>query len=258
MVDMLVNRITATSQTTEATESYECFESADRLLRVAGNPDLPGEFVAYKGMVMSFNPQAHVPNWVAWELTADEATGTEPRANNFQPDPDVEGCPTLSDYRGSGYDRGHMAPAADMKWDPEAMAQSFLLTNMCPQDHALNAGSWKKLEEKCRLWAMADSAIIIIAGPVLTDPATQFIGESMVVVPERFFKVILSPYGPEPRGIGFIMPNSRVPGGMQACAVSIDSVEAVTGHDFFSALPDDVERAVESQCKFNYWSNLKP
>lgn len=229
----------------------------DGLEHVVTNPDLPEQLLYYKGMTVSFNGDRHIPNWVAWELTGIEAIGDEPRSNAFSPDNDVDGCATLADYRGSGYDRGHMAPAGDMKWDPETMRESFLLTNICPQSKKLNSGSWKKLEEKCRIWAQTDSAIVIVCGPVMTDKPAEYIGTSRVAVPQRFFKVILSPYANPPRGIGFIMPNGAVPGGMQACAVSIDDVEAMTGHDFFSSLPDDVEDAVESQCRFNYWSTIK-
>lgn len=229
----------------------------DSLERVVTNPDLTEQLIEYKGMIVSFNADMHIPNWVSWELTRDEATGVEPRSNAFASDPCVDGCASLSDYRGSGYDRGHMAPAGDMKWDPETMRESFLLTNICPQAKSLNSGSWKKLEEKCRIWAQADSAVVIVCGPVLTAVPVEYIGAGRVAVPQRFFKVILSPYADPPRGIGFVMPNGAVPGGMQACAVSIDEVEALTGHDFFSSLPDDIEDVVESQCKFNYWSTIR-
>ena len=93
--------------------------------------------------------------------------------------------------------------------------------------------------------------------PVLTDTLRDFIGDNRVAVPKRFFKVILSPYTTPVRGIGFIMPNDRVKGGMQATAVSIDEVERITGHDFFSALPDSIELAVEKECDFNSWSNRR-
>lgn len=232
--------------------------SAGDLLRVATAPDQPEQLIESPAMTVSFNKKLHIPNWVAWELTAQEALGTEPRANSFYCDPAVEGCPEPYDYSYSGYDRGHMAPAGDMKWNPEAMKASFSLANICPQAKSLNTGAWKRLEEKCRTWAQADSAIIVICGPVTTDPIREFIGDSRVAVPQRFFKVILSPGARPMRGIGFIMPNARPEGGMQACAVTIDEVERVTGHDFFAALPDSIETIVESQCDFPFWSRLKP
>ncbi|MCM1401610.1 MAG: DNA/RNA non-specific endonuclease [Bacteroides sp.] len=230
-----------------------------KLMEVKTNPKaLPDEIIAYTGMTISFNPRWHEPNWVAWELTGAETMGTEKRQNKFYCDENVVGCAEHYDYNYSGYDRGHMAPAADMKWSEEAMHNSFSMANICPQAKSLNTGAWKRLEEKCRTWAQADSAIIIICGPITTDTPLDYIGDTRIAVPQRFFKVILSPFASPMRGIGFIMPNDRVPGGMQAAAVSIDEVERVTGHDFFSSLPDDIENDVESQCDFHFWSTLKP
>lgn len=225
------------------------------MLTVTTKRDIPRRLIHYKGMDVSFNPELHIPNWVAWELTAKEAAGNEPRSDNFAPDTNVPGCPDLADYKYSGYQRGHMAPAGDMKWNREAMAQSFYLTNICPQAPKLNTGSWKSLEEKCRTWATLDSAIYIVCGPVPEEPL-EYIGANRVAVPRRFFKVIVSPYSNPPRGIAFVMPNGVVPGGMQKCAMSIDAVESLTGYDFFSALPDSIETAVEAQCDFNRWSRM--
>ncbi|MDE6783071.1 MAG: DNA/RNA non-specific endonuclease [Paramuribaculum sp.] len=228
------------------------------LMKVVTNPELEESMVAYKGMDISFNPRMHIPNWVCWELTADETDGSIPRSNKFLCDESVPGCAEPYDYNYSGYDRGHMAPAGDMKWDKDAMSETFYMTNICPQSKTLNTGTWKRLEQKCRTWAQADSAVIIVCGPILTDKITEYIGDSRVAVPKRFFKVILSPYAEHPRGIGFIMPNDKVEGGMQAAAVSIDEVERVTGHDFFSELPDSIENIIEAQCDFHYWSTIKP
>lgn len=230
----------------------------DDLTTVTTAPQTPEHLVSYTAMTVSFNPTLHIPNWVSWELTRQETEGTLPRKERFLCDDLVPGCPDHWDYSYSGYNRGHMAPAADMKWSEKAMEESFLLTNICPQAKSLNSGTWKKLEDKCRTWAQIDSAIVIVCGPIVTDPIKEFIGDSRVAVPQRFFKAIISPYANPPRGIGFIMPNAKVPGGMQAAAVTIDSIEAVTGHDLFYALPDDIEAAIESQCRFHTWSTLRP
>ena len=228
------------------------------LLEVRTNPDCKSEFIKqYPGMDVSFNAEWHQPHWVAWELTRQETNGTVRRENKFYCDETVPGCADHYDYSYSGYDRGHMAPAGDMKWSKEAMHGSFSMANICPQAKALNTGAWKTLEEKCRTWASADSSIIIICGPVMTDQPYDYIGDSRVAVPRRFFKVILSPNVTPMRGIGFIMPNDKVPGGIQAAAVTIDEVERITGHDFFASLPDNIENEVESQCDFPYWSKHK-
>lgn len=226
------------------------------LTAVVTNDTIPQHIIEYRGMTVSFNPLHHVPNWVAYELTAAEVDGTEPRYNKFAADPSVPGCATPDDYKHTGYDRGHIAPAADMKWDEQAMRESFLMTNIAPQAQSLNRGSWGKLERKCRQRADVDSAIIIVAGPVLTTPAVAHIGANGVTVPSHFFKVILSPHADPPCAIGFIFPNGTTVGGMQECAVTVDSVERLTGHDFFGALPDDIEREVESTCNFHRWSRM--
>lgn len=228
------------------------------LMAVKTNPEFKEKFRAYKGMDLSFNPQYHIPNWVSWELTAEETDGHVTRTNKFSADPHFTESAETWDYNYSGYDRGHMVPAGDMRWDREAMEQTFLMSNICPQVKTLNAGSWKNLEEKCRQWAKADSAVYIVCGPVIDGNPIEYIGDTRVYVPRQFFKVIISPYAKPARGIGFIMPNGKVPGGMQACAVSIDSVERLTGHDFFYTLPDEIENDVESQCDFHYWSTHRP
>lgn len=219
--------------------------------------EIPQHIVRYPGFTVNFNPHRHVPNYVVWELTAHKINGNAQRVKNFFHDPDVPGCPTPNDYRKSGYTRGHMAPAADMKWSAEAMRASNNLTNVCPQAASMNSGVWSKLEENCRNWAKRDSAIVIICGPVLSDRMPLHIGKNNVAVPERFFKVVLAPYANPPRGIGFVVANGKVTGGVQSQALSIDEVEAITGYDFFSALPDDIETEVEKQNSYPRWQTLK-
>lgn len=228
--------------------------SSEELMMVVTDNQIAEQIVEYPGFTVSFNADMHQPNYVAWELTAEEAQANGSRESKFDVDHRVKGSPGLNDYRRSGFDRGHMIPAADVKWDGEAMKASHYLTNICPQDHKLNAGAWANLEGNCRTWAMRDSAIIIICGPVLSDSMPREIGrEVKIPVPERFFKVVLSPYTNPPRGIGFIMNNGPVEGGVQAAAVTIDQVEAVTGFDFFTALPDEIENEVEAQCEYHVW-----
>ena len=228
--------------------------TTDNLTDVKTSPDVPDIRKDYIGFNLSFNPKAHIPNWVAWELTADEAVGKEPRAKKFQNDPTVDGCAETWDYSYSGYDRGHMAPAGGMKWSREAMEESFYLTNICPQANTLNSGSWRTLEEKCREWARKYGKIWIVCGPIIDGKPIEYIGDSRVYVPSKFFKAIIAPNAEHPLGIGFIMPNGKVKGGMQTCVVSIDSIESLTGHDFFYSLPDDLENDIESQHNLNRWS----
>lgn len=246
------------SQKTNTNNPINSSITATNLLKVNNNTAKnTGKIIDYEYFTVNFNPKLHIPNWVGWELTRQEISGNEKRGS-FQTDESVKGCAQSSDYTKSGYDRGHMVPAADMKWNPTAMDRCFYMTNICPQAHTLNGGAWKKLEEKCRIWADADSSIVIICGPILNPDPDEFIGDSKVAVPKSFFKVIYSPNAKPPRGIGFIMPNGKVPGGLQNAAVTIDEVEAQTGFDFFYELPDDVENQIESECRFHFWSTIKP
>lgn len=208
----------------------------------------------YTGFTVGFNASNRTPDWVGWELTADEAFGHESRSDNFWQDYDLNGCPAPADYRNSGYDKGHLCPAADQKWSAMAMSDCFVMANMAPQAHALNAGAWKTLEEKERLWARRDSAIVIVAGPIYYNSDRMSIGDG-VRVPSAFYKVLLAPYLPEPRAIGFIYPNMQSPGNMADYAMSVDEVEKITGLDFFSNLPDELENKVESRFSFNEWNH---
>ena len=230
-----------------------------QMCSVVTNPNLDEVLVQYEGFTVSFNPTMHMPNWVAWTITADKIENADiPRSGTFNPDPNVPGCATLADYYQSGFDRGHMAPAADMKWNAKAMDNSFFLTNICPQSNDLNTGAWKNLEEKCRKNAMRDSLLVVVCGPVLTQGFQQYIGETPLPVPPSFFKVILTPAGMAgPQAIGFIMNNGYVQGGMQPAATTVDEVEQLTGHDFFHLLPDDIENALEADKDFNRFSTGK-
>lgn len=220
-------------------------------------PRIPGgtqsQVKSYEGFTLSFNADNHTPNWVGWELLKEETDGENSRSNNFWHDDDIEGCPVTGDYTRSGYDRGHMCPAADQKWSAEAMQDCFVLANICPQDHSLNSGAWATLEKKERLWAQRDSCLVIIAGPIYEKTDTKRIGDIGVRVPSAFFKVIAAPYLDQPRGIAFIYPNMSSPGNMQNYVVTIDDVEQLTGFDFLSSLPDDIENKIESNSVFKEW-----
>lgn len=207
------------------------------------------------GYTTSYNTTYGIPNWVAYELTRSEAASQEAkRSNKFMPDPKVKGeSPTNSDYKRSGYDKGHMAPAADMKWSKEVMEQSFYFTNICPQAPGLNRGAWKDLEEEIREWAVRDSALVVICGPLFTKEPIQYIPDTKVAIPDAFFKVVCSPYTTEERAIAFIFPNSKASKHPREYVVTIDSVEKLTGMDFLSQLPDEIENQIEKTSNYTHW-----
>jgi len=218
----------------------------------------PGDVIIHHvGYVLSYNETHEQAKWVAYELTLEEVNGSFKRTNDFRCDPKAKtGSASLADYRGSGYDRGHLAPAADMKWSLKAMSESFYMSNMSPQRPSFNRGIWRRLEEQVRKWAVNNKSVYIATGGVLISGLTK-IGPNHVSVPEKFYKVILDYQEPELKGIGFILPNkgSREP--LQNYAVTIDKVESVTKIDFFYALPDEIEEEIESKVDLSRWSFSK-
>lgn len=219
--------------------------------------DLVEQIKEYTGFTVSFNKDNHTPNYVAWELLGTEVSTEIPRSDNFWQDPEIIGCPEHRDYSYSGYDRGHMCPAADQKWSQQAMDDCFVMANMCPQIHELNAGAWETLESKERQWAQRDSAIVIIAGPIYYGTNQKRLGNIGVRVPDAYFKAILAPYVAQPRAIAFVYPNMDAPGNMQDYAMSVDDLEKELGYDLFHELPDELENKVEATFSFTEWNKSR-
>ena len=232
--------------------------SSNSLTEVCINSRYSNVTKHYSAMTVYFNPAYRVPNCVSYVLTSEmiditSGPNAQQRRNyKFNADPSVSGCPEWYEYKGSCYDRGHMAPANDMRWSVQSMSDCFLMTNICPQNHDLNGGSWNKLELKVHEWAKRYGKIIVATGPIF-DNATHRIGKNNdIVVPAGFFKVVLDPS--LDRAIGFVYENQESGGGVARHACSVDEVERITGHDFFSALPDNVEKVVESTFNFEQWN----
>lgn len=243
-------------------EETEKEESQNRVVVSYSNLEIPKwetttsqQLVTNLGYTSSYNTSYGIPNWVAYEITRGEATSTEAeRKDKFMPDPKVKGhSATNADYKGSGYDKGHMAPAADMKWSQTVMDQSFYFTNICPQAPGLNRGAWKNLEEDIRLWAIRDSALVVICGPLFTQEPVRYIPQTQVAIPDAYFKVVCSPYTPEPRGIAFIFPNAKASKHPREYVTTINSVEQITGMDFLSQLPDETENQIEETSNYTLW-----
>ncbi len=215
--------------------------------------------VSHTGYTLSYCEEYEVPYWVAYTLTKERVVSqAASRKDNFREDPDIStGSATLLDYKKSGYDRGHMAPAADFRWSEGAMNDTFYLSNMCPQIHAFNAGIWSDLESAVRSIAYTDEEIYVVTGPVLTDGPYETIGENNVAVPKYYYKVILDYTDPVIKAIGFILPAEKSSEPLSYFAVTVDRVEEVTGIDFFPALPDDIESVVEAECDPSLWA-LRP
>lgn len=191
---------------------------------------------------------------VAYELTEHEVLSVTKRVDSFKFDPDVTtGSATLSDYKGSTYDRGHLAPAADMKMSSISMSDSFYMSNISPQIPGFNRGIWMQLEELVRTWAIREGSLFIVTGPVLNKEIYPTIGVNEVAIPELFYKALLDYSGDEIKGIGFILPNETSSFSLEHYTFTIDEVEEITLHDFFHNLPDDIENEIESEINILEW-----
>lgn len=210
--------------------------------------------ISHTGYSFVYNESHEQANWIAYELKAEETNKLFERTNKFIPDPKVKtGTASDKDYKGSGYDRGHLAPASDMGWSFNSMTESFYYSNISPQTPSFNRGIWKKLEELVRSWAVENKSVYLVTGPVLTN-GLQTIGPNKVSVPNYYYKVILDYSEPNIKGIGFILPNVGSKEQLQNYAFSIDSVEALTGIDFFPLLPDEQEDLIEKTLCLKCWS----
>lgn len=207
-----------------------------------------GQVIHRTGYTLAYDAKTRTPQWVAWELTKKETQGTVERSNDFQPDPDVKGAKVVTkDYSHSGYDRGHMAPAADMKWSKKAMMESFYMSNICPQDHNLNTSDWSELENKSRQWARRYGKVYIVCGPIYNGKRNEYIGDHRVKVPDAFFKVVLINEKKKQCAMGFYFENEAGERKLQEYLVPVDRLEQLTGMDFFSALPDNLEDRLEAE-----------
>ncbi len=216
-----------------------------------------GEIIQRDFFTLSYSEEHEQAEWIAYELTKESLKMPNvERTGDFRPDPKVrKASASPRDYKGTGYDRGHMAPAGDMAYSTDAMSESFYMSNISPQIKNFNGGVWRELEENVRVWAIRFDKIYVVTGPVLTRGIRETIGDNKVAVPDEFYKVILDFTEPEIKSIAFIMPNEISNNAIEYYAVSIDQVEEVTGIDFFPELYDEeMEAELESTFDVSLWS----
>lgn len=209
------------------------------------------EIHGYSGFSLCFRNSYKDAEWVSYTLTQEKLIKNARRTNKFIEDKNIStGSAKLSDYKASGYDRGHLAPAADMAWSEQSENESFLMSNMTPQVPQFNRGIWKELESQVRKYAQNLDFLIVATGPVLEKQPEEYstIGQSKVCVPEYFYKVLLAKDNSGNwQSIGFIIPNEKSEQDIFSYKVCVNEVEARCGIDFFSALDDSIEEEVESQ-----------
>ena len=216
-----------------------------------------GQLVERAGYVLSYDEEWEQAEWVAYVLERKnlQQEWTE-RPRDFRADPEVRtGSATDADYRGSGYDRGHLAPFADFAWSRERAAETFYLSNISPQARQFNQGVWRELEELTRDWANRFKRLYVVTGPVMTrDPKGTIGRQNRVAVPQAYYKVLLDLDDPEQKGIAFVIPNEISFDPLPEYVVSIDEAERITGLDFYpNLMPPELEQQLEARSNPDLW-----
>ena len=218
-------------------------------------PHSEGQLVHHNSYSLSYSEKHEQAYWVYYFLTSEMINGTVSRKNNFRVDEKInQGSATLSDYKSSGLDRGHLAPAADMKNSSISMSESFLFSNISPQAPSFNRGIWKKLESLIRSWVISEGNMHVVTGPILSD-SLGTIGDNQVTIPNSFYKIIYC--NKKEKMIGFIIPNKKSNNYIVNYVATIDSIETLTNIDFFSELDDTLEKKLESNVKLINWNFKK-
>ncbi len=207
------------------------------------------QIVKHSAFVSSYNATHRQPNYVVHVIPKDILYGTNTRSNDFRKDPLIKQNMSDSvDYWNSGYDRGHMAASADFKWNKKALSESYFYSNIIPQNRGLNHNSWNKLEMQVREWAIDNSELIVITGPILSNNLSKIQqGSFKVSIPDYVYKIVLDYFLPTYKAIAFLYPNKDVPYELEKHVVSIDSIEKLTGIDFFPKLEDSLENRLEAE-----------
>ncbi len=211
------------------------------------------ETISHSTISIGYDEDHEVPQWVGYILRREHLQDCFDRTNNFRLDPSVStGSALPEDYRGSGYDRGHIAPAGDMKFSDIAMKESFLMSNITPQSPTMNRGRWATLETLIRSWAKEGSETFIVSGPVLREGLKR-IGQTGVSVPDDHYKVILRNIRGKLSAIGFLMSQNPTHPKLEAYALSVDQIEDVTGLDFLSHLSEAEQDRLEKKINWQDW-----
>ena len=213
-------------------------------------PASAGQSLENPSYLVDFDADSKMAFWVHYELKSLESQGQTPRKDAFRADSRVRRSATASDYRGSGYDRGHLKPASDSKLSAQEMSQSFLMTNIFPQTPALNRGIWKSLEEDAREWSVAYGSVHITTGPSVE---TKGYLASGVRIPSACWKAVLRTY-PDTSVVAFFLPNgTSIEGSLSDYVITVDELEERIGLDLFSGLEDDIEDKIEAKRSLDRW-----
>jgi endonuclease G len=204
-----------------------------------------------------YDTSFRIAKWVAYALPKENLNGQYERTNIFMPDPELNKYTNNDeDYKSSGFDKGHLAPAADMRWSQTAITESFYYSNMTPQKIGFNRGIWSRLEAEIRGWVGKEEILYIVCGPVLEENLNR-IGKNKISVPNLFFKAVLAYHPPVMKGIAFLIPNNDSKDDLKNYAISIDSLESIINLDLFPLLPDLEEKHIEETFCPSCWGSEK-
>jgi endonuclease G, mitochondrial len=212
------------------------------------------ELVKHSYYSLCYNEDHEQANWTIYDLKPAMLNPLVDRTDDFREDPLVSTYSVgAGDYKNSGYDRGHLVPAGSMRFSHQAMSESFFMSNMSPQNPALNRGTWKSMEEQVRTWCKSHGDLVVISGPVLKDNLPQI--KNMISIPEFYFKIVYRKAQPKKKAamLAFYIANKKNTGSISQFVVSVDEVEKATGLDFFSTLPLKDQALLESKSTFAAW-----
>jgi len=212
------------------------------------------KLIKHKAYYSVYSTTHKQPYFVAHIVPKDILYGSYTRNDGFVQDSLYLNTADSTDYWASGYDRGHLAPAADFRWHKDAIKESFYYTNVAPQLKNFNRGAWSKLETLVREFAIDANEIYVITGAVLNNklPKLQQ-GSYQVSIPKYYYKIMYDIYPPEYKAIACIMPNQDISFDLAKYIVSVDSIENLTGFNFMNILPDSIENRIEKQSKIIDW-----
>jgi len=210
-----------------------------------------GYLIEHTYYTLSYSSIHRQAEFAFYSLTPASIQGGQARTDDFRVDPKVKSNPVKStDYQGSGYDRGHLCPAADMALNLTAMSETFFMSNMSPMTPSFNRGIWSKLEDWVRDTALQEGGLAVVTGPVLSKSCGVI--KQSITIPCSYYKIVYKG-GSNPKMLGFLLSNAGASGSVQQFVVSVDALEQQTGIDFFPQLEDGLEQSLESKVIMTEW-----
>jgi len=212
-----------------------------------------GEVVKHNYYTLSYSEAHEQAEWVAYTIKKEHLTYDDRKRPYFIEDPKVSTkSADWRNYRGSGYDRGHLLPAGDRRFTEQAYNETFYTSNISPQDKYFNAGIWNRLEQKVRYWCKTYGDLLVVTGGVLENNLIE-IGDEDVDVPRSFYKIVMRGYGEETQVLAFLIPAEESQEPLEKFLVPIDAIEKKTGIDFFEKQPEAWQSKLESRVNAKDW-----